>query len=101
VAFTSDDVYLAASDSDAPRILIYKRSGDTFTKLANPDVLPGSAGIGVSFSYDDTYLAVAHAGSSPFITIYKRDGDTFTKIANPDVLPTGASRVSFSNTQIG
>src|SRR5690606_6566045 len=66
--------------------------GDTFTKLANPDVLPtGVVGWSCAFDSTGTYLAVSHNGS-PYITIYKRDGDTFTKLANPATLPNGESR---------
>jgi Tol biopolymer transport system component len=79
----------------APFLFIYKRNGDTFTKLANPAILPPGQGRGVAFSPDGTYLAVAHT-NSPFITIYKRSGDTFTKLANPANLPPNATNATFS-----
>ncbi len=63
-------------------------AADTFTKLPNPAALPASDGIGVAFSHDSAYVAVAHS-SSPYVTIYKRDGDTFTKLPYPDALPAG------------
>src|SRR5690606_7535588 len=69
-------------------LTIYKRSGDTFTKLADPATPPPNAGHGCDFDPTGTYLAVAKYGS-PNITIYKRSGDTFTKLANPATLPTG------------
>jgi hypothetical protein len=59
---------------------------DVKNKLPDPASLPTNNGEKVSFSSDNTYLAVAH-GTSPFITIYKRSGDTFTKLANPAILP--------------
>ena len=80
--------YLAVSHELSPFITIYKRSGDTFTKLSDPATLPTGDGIGVSFSGDGTYLAMAHI-STPYIAIYKRSGDTFTKLSNPSDLPTG------------
>ena len=46
-------------------------------KLSDPADLPPGIGYSVSFSSDDTYLAVAHS-TSPFLTVYKRSGDTFT-----------------------
>ncbi|HEY7805262.1 MAG TPA: hypothetical protein VIC30_12635, partial [Orrella sp.] len=52
----------------------------------NPAVLHAGNGLGVAFSTDGTYMAVAHV-TTPFITIYKRSGDVFTKLANPAVLP--------------
>jgi WD40 repeat protein len=85
-AFSPDGTYLAVAHFDSPYITIYKRSGDTFTKLNNPSVLPTGVGLGCAFSPDGVYLAVAH-DSSPFITIYKRSGDTFTKLGNPSSLP--------------
>jgi hypothetical protein len=69
---------------------------DVKNKLLDPAILPPDNGQAVSFSSDNTYLAVAH-GTSPFITIYKRSGDTFTKLANPAILPGNfALGVSFS-----
>ena len=78
---------MAVAHATSPFVTIYKRSGDTFTKLANPATLPPSTGYGVAFSADGTYMAVAHF-ITPFVTIYKRSGDTFTKLANPAALPT-------------
>jgi hypothetical protein len=74
------------SHNNTPFITIYNRSGDTFTKLANPATLPASTSNGVAWNHDGSSLAVAHA-TSPFITIYNRSGDTFTKLANPETLP--------------
>ena len=77
----------AVAHGTSPYVTIYKRSGDTFTKLSNPTDLPTGTGRAVSFDPTGTYLAVAHYGS-PYITIYKRSGDTFTKLSNPTDLPT-------------
>ena len=82
----------------AVHIAIYKRNGDTFTKLSNPSTLPTGQGNGVAFDPTGTYLAVAHV-SSPYIAIYKRNGDTFTKLSNPSTLPMGhAYGVAFDPT---
>jgi WD40 repeat protein len=76
---------------------VYKAPGDVFTKLADPADLPASEGLGVSFSSDGVYMAVAHT-TTPFITIYRRSGNTFTKVANPSDLPIGgATAVAFSS----
>jgi hypothetical protein len=89
---------MAVAHPTSPFITIYKRSGDTFTKLADPATLPTGTGVSVAFSSDDTYMAVAHV-NSPFITIYKRSGDTFTKLADPATLPASTGNgVAFSNT---
>jgi hypothetical protein len=65
----------------SPYITIYKRSGDTFTKLANPATLPTGIGWGCAFDPTGTYLAVAHSGS-PRITIYNSFSRTVFKTGN-------------------
>jgi WD40 repeat protein len=87
VSISPDGIYTAISHSVSPFITIYKRDGDTFTKLANPDVLPTSNGWDISFSPCGNYLGISHS-ASPFMTIYKRNGDIFTKLANPATLPS-------------
>jgi WD40 repeat protein len=89
-AFSSDDTYLAVSCGNVPYLIIYKRDGDTFTKLADPRISPNSIAHGCAFSLNDDYLAITHQ-NTPFVTIYKREADTFYKLANPISLPTGAS----------
>ena len=79
---------IAVAHDISPYITIYKRSGDTFTKISNPSSLPTGNGNDCAFSPDGMYLAVAHA-NSPYITIYKRSGDTFAKLSDPSSLPTG------------
>jgi hypothetical protein len=67
-------------------LIIYKRSGDTFTKLANPAVFPSIQVNGCSFDNTGSYLATG-AGEPNTLVIYKRSGDTFTKLADPAVMP--------------
>ena len=93
VVFDSSNTYLAvAQSSSSPPIHIYKRSGDTFTKLANPSVLPEVGAQSCSFAQNGGYLAVSGI-NSPYLSIYKRSGDTFTKLANPSTLPPDYSYV--------
>jgi hypothetical protein len=40
---------MAVAHATSPFVTIYKRSGDTFTKLANPATLPTNFGYGVAF----------------------------------------------------
>jgi len=92
------------SISGAPYIAIYKvdKTTDTFTKLTNPSTTPTGAtpgSTGVSFSFDSTYMAIAHS-TTPFLTIYKIDKttDIFTKLTNPGTMPSNAGTSSaFSN----
>src|SRR5690606_11596606 len=73
--------YLAVAHWNSPYITIYKRSGDTFAKLANPATLPSSNGYGCAFDPTGTYLAVAH-DASPYITIYKAPSRAVFKTEN-------------------
>jgi WD40 repeat protein len=82
VSWSSDNTYLAVASDDTPFVLIYKRSGDTFTKLADPASLPPALLSGLDFDGTDTYLAVL-TNSTPYLEIYKRSGDTFTKLTTP------------------
>lgn len=96
-SFSYDSLYLAVAHDTSPFVTIYKHSGDVFTKLTNPAILPAYTSRGVSFSHDSTYLVVSH-NVSPYITIYKRSGDTFTKLDDSTDLPTGYGfGVSFSH----
>ena len=44
-ACSPDGQYMSVAHDLPPFITIYKRNGDTFTKLANPDVLPMALGV--------------------------------------------------------
>ena len=94
VEFSHNDIYLAVGLDwvlgmpQCPDIRIYKRNGDTFTKISDPDILPTGNVYGVSWSDDDVYLAAGHQ-VSPYITIWKRDGDVFARLDNPAALPGG------------
>ena len=94
-AFSPDGTYLAVTSNLSPYLIIYKRSGDTFTKLADPATLPDHIKGGTAFSPDGTYLAVT-SSNSPYILMYKRSGDTFTKIADPVTLPSSPKGTAFS-----
>jgi PKD repeat protein len=80
IACTRDGVYVAVAHTTTPRLTIYKRSGDVYTKLPNPTIPTGN-GTAVAFSGNGVYLCVTHA-TTPYISIYKRSGDTFTKLPN-------------------
>ena len=71
----------AVGHSTSPFISVYARDGNTFTKLANPDVLPPNIVYGADWSPDGTILAVAHV-ASPFLTIYKWTGSALEKMTD-------------------
>jgi hypothetical protein len=99
-ATSPDGTYVAYAQSASPYVVIFKRTGDTFTKLADPATLPAGLSASAAFSNDGTYLVIGH-DVSPFITIYKRSGDTFTKLTNPATLPVDkVNSASFSGDDI-
>lgn len=79
VAWSPDDQYLAVGTGTATRLHVYKRSGNTFTKLTT--TTPAGDVYDVTWSPDGQYLTAAHA-NSPYVTTYKRSGDTFTKLSD-------------------
>ena len=84
VSFSTDGIYLGVKYSGSSSgVYIYKRSGDTFTKL-NVTISYGSSGL--AFSHDGNYL-----GSGRYV--YKRSGDTFKQISD---LGTDLGSFSFS-----
>jgi 6-phosphogluconolactonase (cycloisomerase 2 family) len=93
--FSPDGKYMSVAHSTSPFITIYEidSSTNTFTKLANPALLPAATGWGTTFSPDGKYMSVAHT-TSPFITIYEINSatNTFTKLANPSQLPASTGR---------
>ena len=65
---------------------------DSMARLSEPiGEQPGGTVGDVAFSADDSYLAVAHGGTSK-LSIYKRSGVQFTKLDDPAVLPDGSGR---------
>lgn len=90
---SADGTYIAISTVGSPFVNIYKRTGSTFARLANPASLPANTTNDWAFSSDATYLACATAGK---VEVYKRAGDTFTKITTPALSSGNATGVSFS-----
>ena len=76
----SGNQYLAVGSSVSPYLIIYKRDGDTYTKIPDPASMPPTGVTGVAWN-DSTHLACVHS-NYPYVTVYKRAGDTFTKLAN-------------------
>lgn len=87
-AFSADGIYFAIGMTTTG-LQIYKRSGDVFTAIANPSVLPPGNITHLEFSQDGMYLVVC-SEATPYVTIYKRNGDVFSKLANPTKIPTAA-----------
>jgi hypothetical protein len=80
--------------TDSPSITIYQRSGNTFTKLSDPAVLPTTlanvvGGYRIAWSPNSDFLAMSYTNygiSGPIhlynLIIYERSGTTFTCITS-------------------
>lgn len=69
------------SSSGLGNLDIYKRAGDTFTKLPNISLAFGNV-TKCTLSGDGVYLAISYA-AAPWLEIYKRTSDVFSKITSP------------------
>ena len=58
IAFSNDCTKLAVAHFTSPFLTWYSVSGNTLTKLADPDILPPNTLNSVAFSNDGTKLAV-------------------------------------------
>jgi len=81
--------YLASNPKPENMFVVYKRSGDTFTKLPDPVTPLGQHSVySMDFSRNGRYLVIGFRKYSSYtIAIYKRSGDTFTKLPDPDTVP--------------
>lgn len=91
-SWSPDGNYLAFCGSNILQDTLigrYKRVGDTFTRLGNPDALPAGTALKIKYSPDGNYIAV-RLSQSPFISCYHVVSDTQWKIiAAPTSLPLG------------
>jgi WD40 repeat protein len=88
ISWSNDGRYLIAAITRFPGFDIFKKFGDTFTRLTSPTSVPGITCGAVGFSPDSNYLAIGTLGSG--IWVYKRSGDTFTLL---NTVPTGSQQI--------
>ncbi|UOK65275.1 hypothetical protein MT997_13580 [Paenibacillus sp. OVF10] len=94
-SFSPDGKHLCLAHGTSPFATIYKREGDTFTKVTFSDTLPSLAE-GCAFSPNGKLLSIVTT-TSPFVSIYRREGDSFSRLPDPIKLPSGYSTsVAFS-----
>jgi 6-phosphogluconolactonase (cycloisomerase 2 family) len=94
VAFSPDGTLLSLGHTGSVGFQNWVITGTgasaVFTKLADPNLDPGTTVNGLAYSPDGLFLAIAHA-TSPFITIYQVDGTgldtTYTALSSPSDLP--------------
>ncbi len=94
--FSPDGEHLVVAVDDYNTTLsIYRRSGDIFMKLSNPDVMPSGPTGECEYSKDGTYLGVNLAYADEII-LYKRNGNTYTKANSITPGLSEPASVSFS-----
>ena len=88
ISFSSNGEYVGLAHGASPWFSLFNiGSGDTFTKLPDPAILPGAGSPNVcAISGDATHCAVV-SNASPRLIIYQRSGTTLTALAAPDILP--------------
>lgn len=79
IAWDPSKTYFVAVSNLAPYIYIYKNVSGTYSRLADPDVLPTNTAWSASWNDDGTMLYIA-INASPYVLIYQRTGDTFTRV---------------------
>jgi len=85
LAWSPDGQYLAIGLSFAtPYVVVYKRTGDTLTRIAvDPPSQPTTPGkVLVSWSPDGTML-IAATSNSPYLHVWSFVGGAFTKLTTP------------------
>ncbi|MZQ99480.1 MAG: hypothetical protein GT601_17575 [Acidaminobacter sp.] len=78
IAWSGDSKYLMVTTNTSPFMVVYERSGDTFSNLANPADTNSSASCTVDPT--GTYFVLGQNSASSYFRVYKREGTTLTKI---------------------
>lgn len=79
IGWSRDSQFLALTMLDSPRVLVYQRSGDTFTLLASPADIPPAPGYdAVAWADDNSKLAISTNTSTGNVYVWGFDGTTLT-----------------------
>lgn len=94
LSWSPDGQYLAMAHNVTPFFTVWKVSGTTFTKIANPTSLPSAAGVTVAWNHDGTSLALVNNAN---LYVYNRTGDTLTLASTTAIgLNPGSSQLSWN-----
>lgn len=101
VCWDPTGTYLCVGHYAAPTVIRfswYKRSGDTFTELADPDPAPESDVWGIDWDPTGTWLVMAqYEYGTTSLRVYERTGDTLTALSPLPTQPgSDAQGVKFS-----
>ncbi|WP_154666368.1 WD40 repeat domain-containing protein [Anaeromassilibacillus senegalensis] len=94
--FSSDGKYLACGGFADSNLDVYKRFGDTFTKLIGPVDRVDSLMNSMSISLNGLYVAAGFL-VQPFITIYKRIEDTYVNLTDAVNISASVVDLCFSS----
>lgn len=89
-AWNSDGTALCLVSGNTPYFIVYSVSGDIYTKISNPAIIPLNDCRGPAFSPDGTKLAIAVQNTESLIW-YDYNGSTLVKRTNPVVMPSGSA----------
>lgn len=79
IGWSKDSQFLALTMVDSPRVLVYQRSGDTFTLLAAPTGIPPTPGYdAVAWADDNSKLAISVSVNGTCVYVWDFDGESLT-----------------------
>ncbi|MDQ0317735.1 TolB family protein [Amorphus orientalis] len=84
VAYSPDGQYLAVGYNGGSNLIVYRRSGDTYTRLPAPDVAPTSYCHHLNWSPDSSHLAASFS-VDPGLHVYEVTPSAVTLVAARDV----------------
>lgn len=90
VDVSPDSAHIALGCSSDNSPMVYKRSGDSFSRLTSGVATPYTSSNGVAYSPDGAHLyVVAGSSVSSSLAVLKRSGDTYTEITPKPTTPGG------------
>ena len=72
----SGDYVAIGVNATSDRVFVYRRTGDTFTKIADPAVRQANQSVWVKWSPDGTKLACSNGSSADNVWVYNFDAST-------------------------
>jgi hypothetical protein len=98
VRWNHDGSSVAVGFNTSPYLAIYNRSGDTFTKLATPAVIPTSGPTTLAWNHDGSSLASKFGLAAQ---VHNRSADTFSLAANislPGTASINTNQMTWNHT---
>lgn len=87
-AWSSDGAYLAIAHAGSPGLTVLSRTGDTFTKVTDPAVVPSATVWRVAFSNDDSTIFWSANDPDEYLQSFNLNAGVLTNNPAPDQQPT-------------